>query len=128
MINDNSKYLKKPRVSVGLPVYDGEGFLEQTLDSLLAQTFPDFKIVISNNSSTDSTEAICRAYAERDRRIKYRRNDKNLGAADNYNIVYGHLSRWFVFDKAGKDVQVTDVMLCRTSIGMSTFQVSCKSV
>lgn len=74
-----------PRVSIGLPVYNGEVFLGDTLDSLLAQTFQDFELIISDNASTDRTEAICRDYAARDARIRYDRNVHNLGAAQNFN-------------------------------------------
>ena len=52
----------KPRVSIGLPVYNGADFLEEALDSLLAQTFEDFELIISDNASTDRTQEICQAY------------------------------------------------------------------
>jgi len=51
-----------PRVSIGMPVYNGERFLQEALDSVLAQTFEDFEVIISDNASTDATEGICRAY------------------------------------------------------------------
>lgn len=91
-----------PHVSIGLPVYNGEPFLEATLDSLLAQTYPDFELIISDNASTDRTERICRAYAAKDRRIVYQRNEKNLGAAWNYNRVF-ELSRGEYFKWAAAD-------------------------
>jgi len=69
-------------------VYNAEKFLEETLDSLLAQTFEDFELIISDNASTDRTESICQAYAERDSRIRYVRNEENLGAAFNYNRTF----------------------------------------
>jgi glycosyltransferase involved in cell wall biosynthesis len=77
-----------PRLSIGLPVYNGENFLEQSLDSLLAQTYGDFEVVISDNASTDGTADICKKYAARDSRVKYVRQEKNLGAAENYNFVF----------------------------------------
>jgi len=77
-----------PRVSIGMPVYNGERYLRESLDALLAQTFQDFELIISDNASTDETEAICRAYAARDARIRYFRNATNLGAAHNYNRVF----------------------------------------
>jgi glycosyltransferase involved in cell wall biosynthesis len=92
----------KPRVSIGLPVYNGERFLAETLDSLLTQTFKDFEIVISDNASTDATEKICRNYAAKDKRIRYSRNEKNLGAASNYNRVFeqsaGEYFKWSAHD------------------------------
>jgi glycosyltransferase involved in cell wall biosynthesis len=77
-----------PRVSVGLPVYNGEAYLASTLDSILNQTLTDFELVISDNASTDATSEICTAYAAEDGRIKYTRNDRNIGGARNYNRVF----------------------------------------
>jgi glycosyltransferase involved in cell wall biosynthesis len=77
----------EPLVTVGLPVYNGERFVSKSLDTLLAQTFEDFKIVISDNASTDRTGEICREYASRDRRIEYHRNPTNIGLAGNLNLT-----------------------------------------
>jgi len=76
-----------PRVSIGMPVYNGEKFIRDALDSLLAQTFTDFELIISDNASTDDTEAICRGYAAKDARIRYVRQAENLGAAANFKFV-----------------------------------------
>ncbi len=76
-----------PRVSIGMPVYNGEKFIRDALDSLLAQTFSDFELIISDNASTDDTEAICRDYAAKDVRIRYVRQAENLGAAANFKFV-----------------------------------------
>lgn len=76
-----------PRVSIGLPVYNGERYLRLALDSLLRQTFTDFELVISDNASTDATEAICREYALRDPRVRYHRNARNIGGSRNHNRV-----------------------------------------
>jgi glycosyltransferase involved in cell wall biosynthesis len=76
-----------PRVSIGLPVYNGGRLLELTLENLLAQTFDDFELIISDNASTDDTETLCRAFAARDPRIRYHRQATNVGANPNYNAV-----------------------------------------
>jgi len=76
-----------PKVSIGVPVYNGERFLRVALDSLLGQTFEDFELIISDNASTDATESICREYADRDTRVRYYRNSVNQGAAWNFNRV-----------------------------------------
>jgi glycosyltransferase involved in cell wall biosynthesis len=76
-----------PLVSVGMPVYNGQEFLRAAIDSLLAQTFTDFELILCDNASTDATEAICREYAARDNRIQYYRHAENIGASDNYNAV-----------------------------------------
>ena len=77
-----------PRVSIGLPVFNGQRFLNEALDSLLTQTFQDFELVISDNASTDGTEEMCHAYASKDSRIRYYRNTSNVGAARNFNRVF----------------------------------------
>jgi len=92
----------KPRVSIGLPVYNGENFLKEALDSILNQTFEDFELIISDNASTDRTEEICREYLAKDSRIRYYRNSQNLGAAGNYNRVFD-LSRGEYFKWAAHD-------------------------
>jgi glycosyltransferase involved in cell wall biosynthesis len=79
---------QEPRVSIGLPVYNGERFLEAALDSLLSQTYTDFELIISDNASTDRTKEICRVYAVKDQRVRYFRNTKNLGVSANFNRVF----------------------------------------
>jgi glycosyltransferase involved in cell wall biosynthesis len=92
----------QPTVSIGLPVYNGQRFLAEALDSLLSQTFTDFELIISDNASTDATEDICCAYARSDPRIEYRRNPENRGAAWNYNRVLalatGQFFKWAAHD------------------------------
>jgi glycosyltransferase involved in cell wall biosynthesis len=77
----------EPAVSIGLPVFNGEQFLEQSLDSILAQTYTDFELIISDNASTDRTESICRRYAERDARVRYHRQPHNRGVTWNFRQV-----------------------------------------
>ena len=64
------------QVSIGIPVYNGDKYLPDALDSLLAQSFKDFEIVISDNASTDRTAEICQAYRNKDARIRYFRSDQ----------------------------------------------------
>ena len=71
-----------PRVSVGMPVYNGQRDVKAASNAVLVQTFRDFELIISDNASTDATEAICREYVARDPRIRYSRNDENLGSED----------------------------------------------
>ncbi len=91
-----------PRVSIGLPVYNGEKYLRTALDSLIHQTFSDFEIIISDNASTDRTESICREYAARDWRIRYIRATRNRGLSWNYNRVFllsrGRYFKWAACD------------------------------
>ncbi len=74
-------------VSIGMPVYNAQRHLRESLDSLLAQDHTELEIIVSDNASTDGTEAICRSYAERDARIRYHRSDTNRGAVWNFNHV-----------------------------------------
>jgi glycosyltransferase involved in cell wall biosynthesis len=76
-----------PRVSLGMPVYNGEAYLEEALRSLLGQTFEDFELIISDNASTDRTRSICLDYAAHDRRIRFLRNEINVGFCRNQNRV-----------------------------------------
>lgn len=90
--------MRSPEVSIGMPVYNGEKFLAQALDSLLAQTLTDFELIISDNGSTDATEEICCNYARRDPRIRYIRHPVNRGATWNWNYVVhearGEFLKW----------------------------------
>lgn len=79
---------KKPFVSIGMPVYNGEKFLRKAIQSLLQQTHSNFELIISDNASTDGTEAICREYAVKDNRVRYVRQQKNLGPAPNFKFVF----------------------------------------
>ncbi len=84
-----------PNISVGMPVYNGEQFAEESIKSVLAQTFDDFELLISDNGSTDRTAEICQDYATRDSRITYWCNETNIGAAGNYNLLYRRASAPF---------------------------------
>ncbi len=79
---------RSPKVSVGMPVYNGERYVADAIESMLAQTFPDFELIISDNASTDRTEEICRGYAAADSRVHYYRNEHNLGANRNFNRAF----------------------------------------
>lgn len=92
----------RPKVSVGMPVYNGERYLEAAVDSILAQSFDDFELVISDNASTDGTEEICRTYAHKDERIRYFRMRENYGVIDNFNSVF-RLSAGEYFKFASSD-------------------------
>lgn len=78
---------ESPLITIGLPVYNSERYLRQSLDSLLGQTYSDFVLVISDNASTDGTAEICRQYAAADSRVKYYRNETNIGNPRNFNRV-----------------------------------------
>lgn len=91
-----------PLVSIGMPVYNGEKTLRQALDSLLAQDFKYFELIISDNASTDSTGDICRMYAAHDSRVRYYRNETNIGPTANFNRLI-HLAQGKYFMWAADD-------------------------
>ncbi len=83
-------------VAIGMPVWNGEAFLSKAIELILAQTYRDLELVISDNASTDATAKICLTYAKRDARIRYIRQETNIGAAANHNeLVRRSSSRYF---------------------------------
>jgi glycosyltransferase involved in cell wall biosynthesis len=108
----------QPRLSIGIPVYNGERFLGELLINLLHQTFQDFEIVICDNASTDCTQELCLEYVQKEPRIRYHRNQRNLGAIPNFNKVFvlsrAPLFKWAAHDDLydpsflGKCVQILD--------------------
>lgn len=102
--------IDEPRLSIGLPVYNGEDYLAQSLDALLGQTYEDFELIISSNASTDATDDICRSYEARDPRIRFFRQPENIGAAPNHDFVFrqarGELFKW----ASGDDLYARDLL------------------
>lgn len=87
-----------PAVSIGMPVYNGAEYIREALDSLLAQTFTDFELIISDNASTDITADICREFMQRDSRVHYTRQADNLGAISNFQFVLsGASGKYFMW-------------------------------
>ena len=80
--------MEKVKVSIGMPIYNGEKYLSGALDSLLNQDFKDFEIIISDNASTDYTQRVCLDYSARDKRIKYYKSEVNKGAIWNFNQTF----------------------------------------
>jgi hypothetical protein len=102
-----------PLVGIGLPVFNGEAYLAQAIDSVLAQTLGDLELVVCDNASTDGTAAIAQAYAAADSRVRYHRNETNLGAAPNYNRAFA-LSRGRYFKWLAHDDRLLPDFLART--------------
>lgn len=92
----------RPRVSIGLPVYNGGHYLPGAIEAILAQSFTNFELIVCDNASTDQTQAICTAFAARDSRVRYHRNEENIGAAGNFNLAFrlarGELFKWAAHD------------------------------
>ena len=92
----------KPRLTIGMPVYNGENYLAQAIDSILNQTYTDFELVISDNASRDATPDIVLDVAAKDRRVRYVRNPQNMGASYNFNRTFA-LARGEFFRQAAHD-------------------------
>jgi glycosyltransferase involved in cell wall biosynthesis len=103
---------RTPKVSIGLPVYNGEKYLENALTRLLQQDYEDFELIISDNASTDRTQEICLAAARKDHRIRYFRNEYNSGLAANHNRTF-EVSRGQYFKWAAHDDDFPELMLGR---------------
>ncbi len=102
-----------PRVSIGVPVRNGERYLAECLDSILGQTYGDFEVVVSDNGSDDATPDIIREYERRDDRVRGHRSDNDHGAGWNFNRVL-ELSRGRYFKWQAHDDLLTPTFLERT--------------
>lgn len=93
---------RAPKVSIGIPVYNGADYVGLAIESILAQTYDDFELIICDNASTDETGAICRDFAGRDKRIVYFRQQENRGASANFvkafELARGQYFRWHGHD------------------------------
>lgn len=110
MTQTNGLSVHRPLVSIGVPVFNAERFLARALDSLLDQTLSDFELIISDNASNDTTQAICEDYAGRDRRIRYIRQKNNIGAPRNWNVLV-HEARGIFFKWASANDYCSPRML-----------------
>jgi len=104
--------MNAPKVSIGLPVWNGDKYLRLALDSILQQDYTDFELIISDNASTDRTPEICQEFAAKDKRIRYSRNQTNIGARGNYNRVF-ELARGEFFKWASHDDEIHMSLLRR---------------
>ena len=86
-----------PLVSIGLAVYNGERFIREALDSLLAQNFKDFELIIVDNASEDTTQQICLEYASKHSRIQYYCNDTNIGGKSFDRLLELSSGKYFMF-------------------------------
>jgi glycosyltransferase involved in cell wall biosynthesis len=99
-----SEVNNKPKVSIGVPIFNGDKYLSEMLDSLISQTFVDFEIIISDNNSTDNTFEIVTKYAQKDNRIKYFKQEYNIGAAKNWKFVLSESNGEFFFWASCDDI------------------------
>jgi glycosyltransferase involved in cell wall biosynthesis len=116
-INCNQESIKKKDVasliSVGMPLYNAEKYLEQSLDCLLRQTYSQLEIIISDNGSTDKTMQIVKDYAARDSRIKIFEQPENIGPIPNFHFVLakatGNYFMWRSYDDWSDDTYIEEL-------------------
>ena len=120
---------KSPRVSIGLPVFNGGDRLDEAIRSILDQTFGHFELIIADNASTDDTETICRRFAAADPRIRYVCHDENIGAAANFNFVFEQaeapLFKWAAHDDV---LNPTYLERCVAALDQRRDAVLCQSL
>lgn len=100
----------QPRLSIGLPVYNNEDFLAESIEALLGQTFGDFELIISSNASTDGTDDIAHDYARRDSRIQVFRQERNIGAAPHHDFVFRKSAAGLFKWASGDDLYARDLL------------------
>ena len=101
----------QPLITLGLPVYNCQPYVSQSIESLLAQTYKDFVLIISDNASTDGTSEICANYARQDARIRYCRNERNIGLPANYNRVFHLTESKYLKWSTGDDYWTPDMLM-----------------
>jgi glycosyltransferase involved in cell wall biosynthesis len=106
----NEKWAKTqiPMVSVGLPVFNSEATVGKAIESILSQTYHDFELIISDNASTDNTEAICMKYCALDSRIRFIRQEENIGAGNNFQLVFSQARGTYFMWAAADDTRTAN--------------------
>lgn len=119
---------KSPLVSIGMPVYNGEKYIRQALDSLMSQTYKNFELIISDNASTDETRKICEEYAKRDKRIKYMQQKENTGDTNNFKFVLeqatGEYFMWASHDDLWEPTCISELCSLLSSVPSAVLAMS----
>ena len=105
-----SQEIKSPNpiLSIGLPVWNGADKISAVIDSILSQPYSNFELIISDNDSSDGTGTVCQKYAETDNRIKYFRQEKNIGALKNFQFVLSKSMGMYFMWAAADDLRSSD--------------------
>lgn len=110
--------IEKPILTVGVPLFNSENHVDQLLQSILSQTLRDIEIIVSDNASTDNTEKIVRSYAAKDSRIRYIRQNSNIGAVENFSFLLKEANSQFFTWAAADDVRTSDFFELNTKFLM----------
>ena len=134
----NNGNLSESLLTIGVPVFNGEKTISKCIDTLRKHTVDDFKLIISDNASTDSTQKICEDYTKKDSRIRYIKQKKNIGLVPNWNFILKEsTTKYFMyaaaddtwapqFVKKNLDVLESDENIVG-SIGKVTFDLDFKN-
>lgn len=116
-----------PKVFIGMPVYNGERFLREALDSIVRQSFADWRLFISDDTSSDSTAVIAQEYAKKDPRIQYYRQPTNLGLFENFRYTLDQADAPYFIWAAQDDIRdheylktCVDALDADESLGLAT--------
>jgi len=117
--------MNRPLVSIGIPVFNGQNFLAQTLDSFLAQDYENFEVIILDNISADDTQKICQSYAKKDSRIRYFLDDTRVDVMEGHKRVSGYAKGEFYLIACDDDVyapsyisKLMNIMLSDPKVGL----------
>jgi len=91
-------------VTIGIPIYYGEIYLEETLQNILGQSFQDFEIILADNNPGGKVEEIAVEYSKNHKNIRYIRHEKNIGALANWNSLITHATGKFFIYAGGHDL------------------------
>lgn len=106
IIQNEEKSLKEVKVSIGLPVYNGERFIRKKIESILKQTIGNFELIISDNGSTDKTIELIEDFTKKDRRIRFFKHEQNMGVIENFNFVLQQAKGGYFMWTAVDDIQM----------------------
>ena len=114
-----------PKITIGIPVYNGEYFLHKKIKSILDQTFSDYEIIISDNASTDKTSIICNKFAENETKIRYIQQEKNLGIWENFNFLLKEAKGEYFLWSSVDDIMLPTFLEKTLDIISSNKNISC---
>jgi glycosyltransferase involved in cell wall biosynthesis len=117
-----------PLVSIGMPIYNEEKFLQKAIESVINQTYHNLEIIISDNASTDETSEICKKFVNLDARIRYYRNKKNIASINNFTKVFSYTSGEYFMWASGHDLRdPTFIEKCVAELNNDNSMVLCYS-
>lgn len=105
------RFIKKPKVSIIMSVYNGQGYLEESVESILNQSFRDFEFLIVDDNSEDSSFPIIERYSNLDKRVKVFRNKENIGLTKSLNFLLDKAQGDYIARMDSDDVSLPDRIL-----------------